>query len=178
MWLAQQCKVNSMLLCLFMHWQLCVHGNMMQGIPWERDCDEILKKVQVEMSFESNVSHGDWFMVSIFSLVILVFFYFIMLDLNFCYLSCMIMPLSFWCHIVIYFHGILLFCFLWFPFTFWDLGIIWERVKFMELMESWMKSSRENSLILQPNNRAGDPCACYEKFSHNIHECPILPQMC
>jgi len=31
----------------------------MQGIAWQRDCHEILKKAQVEFSLGSTWSHGD-----------------------------------------------------------------------------------------------------------------------
>ena len=57
--LTQQGKVTRVLLCLLMHWELCIYGNMMQGIAWKRDCHEILKKAQVEISFGSTGIHGD-----------------------------------------------------------------------------------------------------------------------
>jgi len=57
--LAQQGKVTNVLLCLFMHCQLCVHGNIMQGIAGQRDNHEILKKAQVELSFGIPRNHGD-----------------------------------------------------------------------------------------------------------------------
>ena len=35
-WLAQQGKVTSLLLCLFVHWQLFVYGNIMHGLHGKR----------------------------------------------------------------------------------------------------------------------------------------------
>ena len=59
MCLAQQGKKTSMSLCLFMHQQLCVYGNMMQGIAWKIDYHEILKTARVKISFGSTGNLGD-----------------------------------------------------------------------------------------------------------------------
>lgn len=51
--LAQQDKVYGVLLYLFMHGQLCVYDGMMQGITWQRNCHEILKKALVDISLRA-----------------------------------------------------------------------------------------------------------------------------
>ena len=99
MCLVRQDKVIGVLFCLFIHWQLCVYGNMMQGIAWKRDYHEILKKAKVEFSLGSFGNHADWVMVSIGSLVLLIFWWFDVLDCGFVYVMCCIF---------IGFHGFLL----------------------------------------------------------------------
>jgi len=84
-------------------------------------------------SLEVLGNHGGWVMVFFGSLVLSVFYYLFMLDLQF--LLCMFraMPLSFWCCIVVVFHYLLLVYFLTFLLLFWVLGICWERGKLMDL---------------------------------------------
>jgi len=53
----------------------------MQGIAWEKEYHEIMKKAQVKLSFGSTGNHGDLVMGFVSNLVLLVFYDLFELDL-------------------------------------------------------------------------------------------------
>lgn len=125
--LAQKGMINGILLYLFIHYQLCVYGSMIQGIEWQRDCHEILKKAQVELSIGSNWKPWDWIMVFVASLVLSVFYDLFVLDLQVC--LCLVQGLA-TLFVVSYFYWFFMVFFLFaFVLSFYVsrvLGIGWE----------------------------------------------------
>ena len=92
---------------------------MIQGIAWLGDCHEILKKDQIEFPLEALGTHGDRVLVFVGSLVLLfsllfVYILFVILSVfgaRTCHFVCGVLFLLF-------FHGLLLVCFLFLPFMF------------------------------------------------------------
>ena len=90
---------------------------MMQGIAWEKEYHEIMKKAQVKLSFGSTGNHGDLVMGFVSNLVLLVFYDLFELDLWVLIVSG-VRPCHFVCDVVLLlvFRGFLLGCFRFLPF--------------------------------------------------------------
>ena len=77
-WLAKQGKVTSLLLCLFMHWQLCVYGSMMEGMTWIDTSIKYWRRLKLRFPLEAlgtmGLSHGVFFYSCSFGLLWFVSF--------------------------------------------------------------------------------------------------------
>ena len=71
MWSEQKNKVTCVFLCLFIHFQLCLNGSMMQTIAWMARCHEILKKAHIVLSLGTMVlRHGVYREFCVFGLLL------------------------------------------------------------------------------------------------------------